>query len=96
MNNKIIREVDAQGRINLKSDLLELYHIETKKKVAICSLGEDKISIRNFDNLKNCKVIACAHLDDKGRIIIPVEIRGESTKFEIYGFNGDLILEEAH
>ena len=46
-------------------------------------------------NLKNDKVISFVKVDDKRRIVIPLEIREETKNFEIFLFNGYLILKEA-
>ena len=99
MNNKIIREINKEGRITLKADLLELCGIKKKTKVAICKFEEDKICIRRLDSIKNYKVIACVSVDEKYHLIIPAEIRKQiaaDTKFEMYYLDGSLILEEAH
>ena len=96
MNNKIIRTLDFQGRLAIPKELLDFYGVDIKEKVAICSLDEDKVYIRNPNDLENCKVIAYVSIDEKGRIIMPSEIRKDIKKIEIYGLNGNLILEEAH
>ena len=46
-------------------------------------------------NLKNDKVISFVKVDDKRRIVIPIEIRQKTQNFEIFLFNGYLILKEA-
>lgn len=93
---EIIRELDKDGRITLNSDLIELCGIVKKSKVAICKIDKKKLAIRNLENIKGYKVIACMTMDEKGRVIIPQEIRKEKKKFEIYYLDGSLILEEAH
>lgn len=94
--NMIIRELDKDGRISLNPDLLELCGIKKKTKAAICKIDANKLAIRKLDEIKGYKVIACMSIDEKGRIIIPQEIREEGLKFEIYAMDGSLILEEAH
>lgn len=97
MINKVIRELDSKNQISLRKDLLELAGIKCKtRKVAIVEYDEGKITLRRLDCLQGCKVIACVSMDEKGRIIIPQEIRGKTTKFQMYYLDGDLILEEAH
>jgi hypothetical protein len=93
---KIIREFDKHGRINLKSDLLELSGIKRESQVAICFLDENRIMLRNLDNLKDCQVVGLARVDDKGRIIISTDIREETKKMEMFVSNNNLILKEAH
>ena len=98
MENKVIRKLDCQARINLNMKLLRLLQIKTGEKVAICKAKKGTIAIRKLNNLAGRKVIACVRVDDKGRIRIPLEIRMKftSTEFQIYVMNKSLILEEAH
>jgi len=93
---EIIREIDKEGRIRLDPDLLELCGIAKKTKVAICKINSNKLSIRKLESIEGYKVISCKTIDEKGRIIIPHEIRKGVQKFEVYYLDGNLILEEAH
>ena len=96
MINKVIRRIDKQRRLQLPVELVSFSSIKDSKEVAICSLGKGMIKLKKVDDVKNLKVISLGKLDDKRRLIIPPEIRQQTQEFEVFVFNGDLILKEAH
>ena len=91
MINKVVRKIDKQGRLQLPMELVSFSSIRDSRDFAICSMGKKKIS-----DVRNHKVIALGKFDDKRRLIIPLEIRQQTQEFEVFVFNGDLILKEAH
>ena len=97
MINKVIRKIDKQGRLQLPGDLVDFSNIKNSKEIAICSMGRSMIRLKPKvkANLKNDKVISFVKVDDKRRIVIPLEIRQRTQNFEIFLFNGYLILKEA-
>ena len=95
MVNKVIRRIDKQRRLQLPVELVSFSSIKYSKEVAICSLGKGMIKLKKVDDVKNLKVISLGKLDDKRRLIIPPEIRQQTQEFEVFVFNGDLILKEA-
>ena len=97
MINKVIRTLDKQGRLQLPVELVKFSKIKDCKEIALCSMGNSMIRLKPKveDELKNQKVISFLKMDDKDRIIIPVEIRQKTLNFEIFLLNGDLILKEA-
>ncbi len=96
MINKVIREIDGQGRLQLPTELVNFSSIKDGKEIAICSMGKQMIKLRKKDDVRNHKVIGIGKLDNKRRLIIPLEIRQQTQEFEVFAFNGDLILKEAH
>ena len=97
MINKVIRKVDKQGRLQLPFELVNFSNIKNSKEIALCSMGNSMIRLKPKvkANLKNDKVISFVKVGDKRRIIIPLEIRQKTQDFEIFLFNGYLILKEA-
>ena len=95
MVNKVIRRIDKQRRLQLPVELVSFSSIKDSKEVAICSLGKGMIKLKKVDDVKNLKVISLGKLDDKRRLIIPPEICQQTQEFEVFVFNGDLILKEA-
>ena len=97
MINKVIRTLDKQWRLQLPVELVNFSSIKDCKEIAICSMGNSMIKLKpKVENeLKNHKVISFVKMEDKKRIVIPPEIRQETQNFEIFVFNGDLILKEA-
>lgn len=97
MINKVIRKVDKQGRLQLPFELVKFSNIKNSKEIALCSMGNSMIRLKPKvkANLKNDKVISFVKVGDKRRIIIPLEIRQNTQDFEIFLFNGYLILKEA-
>ena len=95
MINKVIRRIDKQRRLQLPVELVSFSSIKDSKEVAICSLGKGMIKLKKVGDVKNLKVISLGKLDDKRRLIIPPEIRQQTQEFEVFVFNGDLILKEA-
>lgn len=95
MINKVIRRIDKQGRLQLPNDLIKFSSIFGTKEIAMCSMGNKMIKLKRVDDIKNCKAFFIIKMDEKGRIIIPLEIRQETEYFEIFLFNGDLIIKEA-
>lgn len=96
MINKVIRRIDKQGRLQLPNELTKFSSIFDVKEIAMCSMGNKMIKLRPLDYVKNCKVFFIIKMDEKRRIIIPLEIRQKTEYFEIFLFNGDLIIKEAH
>lgn len=96
MKNEIIRRIDNQNRLQLPSMLMEFVNFTDEKILAICP-GEEEtmIKLRKIINTKNCKIIGFVKVDDRGRIVIPPEIRQETQYFEVFVFNGELIIKEA-
>ena len=70
--------------------------IRDSRDFAICSMGKKMIKLKKISDVRNHKVIALGKFDDKRRLIIPLEIRQQTQEFEVFVFNGDLILKEAH
>ncbi len=97
MINKVIRRIDKQGRLQLPVELVKFSKIKDYKEIVLCSMGNSMIRLEpNVESeLENHKVISFVKMDDKRRIAIPPEIRQETQDFEIFLFNGDLILKEA-
>ena len=97
MVNKVVRRIDKQGRLQLPFELVNFSTIRNCKEIAMCSMGDAMIRLRPKDKamLKKKKVISCVKVDEKRRIIIPLEIRQETQDFEIFLFEEDLILKEA-
>lgn len=97
MINKVIRRVDKQGRLQLPFELFNFSTIKSCKEIAMCSMGKSMIRLKPKVKvqLKNRKVISFVKVDEKRRIIIPLEIRQDTQVFEIFLFNEDLILKEA-
>lgn len=93
----MIRKVDKQGRLQLPFELVNFSNIKNSKEIALCSMGNSMIRLKPKvkANLKNDKVISFVKVGDKRRIIIPLEIRQKTQDFEIFLFNGYLILKEA-
>ena len=91
---KLVKELDAVKRINIPNELLNIVGLNTRVKIAFCQHDEG-IAIRRHDDIQNCKVIGVAWMDEKKRICIPKYIRENTTKYEVYIFNGELILKEA-
>ena len=97
MINKVIRTLDKQGRLQLPFELVNFSNIKNSKEIAICSMGHSMIRLKPKvkADLRNDKVISFVKVDDKRRIVIPLEIRQKTQNFEIFLFYGDLILKEA-
>ena len=97
MINKVIREIDKQGRLKLPLELVEFSSIKDCKEVALCSMGDSMIRLRPKlkSELEGQKVISFVKMEEKRRIAIPPKIRQETQIFEIFVFYGDLILKEA-
>lgn len=95
MINKVVKRIDSQGRLLLPIELVNFSSIKGCREIALCSVGKGMLRLRGRDNVKNEKVIYLSKLDDKGRFIVPLEIRQQTQKFELFVFNGDLMLKEA-
>ena len=95
MINKVVRKIDKQGRLQLPMELVSFSSIRDSRDFAICSMGKKMIKLKKISDVRNHKVIALGKFDDKRRLIIPPEIRQQTQEFEVFVFNGDLILKEA-
>lgn len=97
MINKILKGLeDSSGRLNIPNNLLEFVGIRPNEEVALCEY-EEGVKVKSLHSLKDCKVIAIVKMDSKGRFVYPSYLLEEKVKemfFEIYVFNGDLILKE--
>lgn len=96
MNTNVIRELDKHGRITLGLGLMRLCNLEVSSCVAICRVDDNKIMIRNTNDIKDCIVIATCKIDCKGRIYMQKEIINETRSFSLFVLNGNLIIEKAH
>ena len=96
MINKVIKRIDNQGRLQLPIELIKFSNIKDCKEIALCSMGKGMLKLKRKDDVENQKVIFLLKFGDKGRLFIPLEIRQETQEFEVFVFNGDLILKEAH
>ena len=95
MKNKIIRRIDNQNRLQLPSMLMDFVNLTDEKILAICPEENNMIKLIKMIKTKDHKIIGFVKMDDKGRIIIPPEIRQETQYFEVFVFNGDLYIKEA-
>lgn len=95
MKNKIIRRIDNQNRLQLPSMLMDFVNLTDEKILAICPEENNMIKLIKMIKTKDHKIIGFVKMDDKGRIIIPPEIRQETQYFEVFVFNGELIIKEA-
>ncbi len=96
MLNKILKGLEnSSGRLNIPNDLLKFVGIRPGEKIALCE-HEDGLKVKPLYALQDCKVIAIAKMDSKGRFVYPNELLKEKEEifFEIYVLNGDLILKE--
>ena len=97
MINMVLKGLEeTSGRLNIPKDLLDFVRIRPNEKIALCEYKEG-IKIRPLYALQDCKVIAIAKMDSKGRFVYPKHLLSEEVKeifFEIYVLNGDLILKE--
>lgn len=94
MKNKIVKEIDEQNRLNLPDDLLRLARLKSEREVAICR-EKEYIKLRHYTDIKDCEVISITTMDEKGRIIIPSDIREETRKFKVSVINGEFCIKEA-
>lgn len=96
MINKVIKRIDNQGRLQLPIELIKFSSIKDCKEIALCSMGKGMLKLKRRDDVENQKVISLIKFGDKGRLFIPLEIRQKTQEFEVFVFNGDLMLKEAH
>ena len=94
MKNEIIRRIDNQNRLQLPSMLMDFVNL-TDEKILACPEENNMIKLIKMIKTKDHKIIGFVKMDDKGRIIIPPEIRQETQYFEVFVFNGELIIKEA-
>ena len=95
MKNEIIRRIDNQNRLQLPSMLMDFVNLTDEKILAICPEENNMIKLIKMIKTKDHKIIGFVKMDDKGRIIIPPEIRQETQYFEVFVFNGELSIKEA-
>lgn len=97
MINKILKKLNnSSGRLNIPKNLLDFVGIKSNERIAICECGEG-IKIKPLNTLQDCKIIAIARMDSKGRFVFPKMLLKDEINeifFEIYVLNGDLILQE--
>ncbi len=85
MKTSIVKNVNSQGRLCLTKDFCEYARIEQNDRVVIAKGNNDnELYIISLDKVSDFQeVIAFSKIDDKYRIIIPVEIRENDKKFEL-------------
>lgn len=100
MLNKILKKLSTSGRLSIPKQLAEQVDIYPNTEVAICAYeeyGSNAIMLKPMSENDNCKVIAIVKMDSKRRICMPKFLFPEGREefyFEIFLFNGDLIIEE--
>jgi len=68
--------VDAQNRLKIPKELIDLFKLKQGEKVAICWDREEKnILITKLNGIEDKYCVSIKTLDDKNRIIIPRHIR---------------------
>lgn len=93
MDNMIIRKTDNQGRLNIPNSLLEFLNISSNEQLAICCFGKTMFKMVTKNELKDERILFFTKTDNKGRVLIPKEIRNKIIKFEIFAFKGNIILK---
>ena len=93
MQNKLIIPLDRLKRINVPNELLELAGLKGKKQIAFCPNIEG-IIVKSMDDVQDCKIIGTGYMDEKNRFIIPKYIRQNTTKFEVFILNQELVIKE--
>lgn len=85
MKASIVKNVNSQGRLCLTKDFCEYAGINQNTHVVIVKGNNDnELYIISLDKVSDFQeVIAFSNVDNKYRIIIPVEIRGNDKKFEL-------------
>lgn len=100
MLTKILKKTDSSGRLVIPKPFSNYVGINPDTEVAICSYeeyGAEVVMLKPITQIENCKVISIIKMDKKGRIAIPHALMPEGRNeifFEIYLFNGDLVMEE--
>lgn len=100
MLNKNLRKTNSSGRLNIPKVLADLAGLAPCSQVALCSYEEygiNTIMLKPIAKSDNCKVLYVTKMDERRRILIPKILLPEGNKevyFDIYIFNGDLIIEQ--
>ena len=102
MLNKILKKTDSSGRLVIPKSLADYVGIKADSEVAICSYedyGDEVIMIKPISEVDSCKVISIIKVDKRRRFMMPHVLLPEGRNeifFEIYLFNGDLLMEEVY
>ena len=93
MINKIIRNIDSQGRVIIPSVLIEVAGLNTKHIIALVAVEEDMVSIVEYEDAKEKRILHKTTLDEKNRIIIPKYLREGINEVEIFLYKGYITLK---
>ena len=84
MKNRIFRNIDSQGRICIPYFLMELANLNQQSIVAFVTVGDDMVSIVEYEKAKDMPIIYKTKLDAKNRILIPKDLREGIEQVEVF------------
>ena len=93
MKNRLIVKLDGLNRVNVPNELLELAEVKNQKKVAFCQT-QDGLALKRMDDVHDYKVLGIGIMDEKNRFTIPKYLREDTTEFEVFIFNEELVIKE--
>lgn len=92
MKNKLYREIDKNGRIIIPVHLREMAKIEPKSSLSMVPEGKDIVVLVPEKEAQNVMILYKVKMDEKGRIVIPTELREGLEKVEIFFYKGRIAL----
>lgn len=94
MNNKCIRTIDAQGRICIPKDILELANIANESELLLVQEQEDMILLAKNSEINsiNKPIVGKINVGSQKRMVIPMEFRGDKDFIECFYLNGYVVL----
>lgn len=93
MKNKLIRNIDSQGRISIPWILMEYTSLKKGDVIAFVTVEEEMVSFVPYEKAIDMPIIHKAKITQKNRIIIPKELRDGIEKVEIFFYNGFITIK---
>ena len=92
MKNKLYRKIDKNGRIIIPLHLREMAKIEYGSSLTMVPEGNDIVMLVPEEETQNVMILYKVKMDEKGRIVIPKELREGLEKVEIFFYKGRIAL----